>query len=147
MTNLNPAPTLAETIANVDTTILQHLPLATQTIVAVENATKGAVPGTTKLTMTLDIIQALAQSASAGAQGNANVQAIAGLASLVTAIVQSFNSSGFFSHSSAPAPAAPVVANAHPSVLMKIFHPNLSHQQEAAAAAETPVIVPPPLPK
>lgn len=158
-----PATGLAASLNAINTDILQYLPLATQTVAAVEAATKGAVPGTTKLTMSLNIIQALAQSASAAAPGSPNVQAIAGLASLVTGIVQAFNATGVFSHSATtpavtvpvPAPAlvpesegvdpvpvsaatSNVVPNANPSLLMKIFHPNVSHQQEAAAAALAP---------
>lgn len=138
-TQIAPPPSAIVTSINqINGDILQYLPLATQTVAAVEAATKGAVPGTTKLTMSLNIIQALASGTAQASGSNQNVQAIAGLASLVTAIVQSFNQSGLFSHSSTPVPAPSdaVTAQSHPSVLMKIFHPHVAHQQEALAAQQ-----------
>lgn len=42
---------------------------------------------------------------------------------------------------------AVITPNAKPNIFLKIFHPHIAQQEEALAAAETPAIVPPPLPK
>lgn len=137
---VTPANSTVSAINEVSTGLIQDLPLINQVVVGVENATKGAVPGSTKLTMALNIVQALSQTAAkVSIPGVPEVQAAAMLASLITAVVQAFNASGVFTHSTTPVTTTPspvagavstIVPTTSENPLMKLF----AHFHHAAKA-------------
>lgn len=114
-TPVTPTPatsSIVQGVATVTNQINNYLPLATQAVLSVEQTLANA-PSQTKLTTALGLVMAGAKTAEQVPVPS--VAAIGGLVDLIASIVQGFNASGLFKHSSTPTtvvpstPIAPVI--------------------------------------
>lgn len=138
MTTPAPLTPAQQNVANIENNIMKYLTPSTQALVGVAQAI--GTPNQDGLMATFGSLAALTNAAAT--IPNPSVQTYAGLAAVIEQLV----ATGVGVVEGATTPAT-VVANAHPSFLFKFLHPNIAKQEEALAAAETPIIVPPALPK
>lgn len=116
------------TAASVEAGIMKFLTPTTQALVGVAQVI--GTPNEDTLMKTLGSISAVTQVAAS--INNPTVQTYAGLAAVIEQLV----SDGIGTVEGATLPAA-IVPNAHPSLQLKWFHPNIAKQEEALAAAQT----------